>query len=197
MFFLGYNLYLLAVNLCCFLGIDLFLMLLYFFIHMLRAVLPGSFDPPTNGHINLIERASRIFDHLDVVIAVNPTKNDFFSAEERFELMSRLLEPYKRIKLHLWDKLIVDFAKKHKAKVLLRGVRALADFGYEFELAMTNKGLYPDIEIFFMPTDPKYFVLRSSAIKEIARFGGDISPMVPPLVAKAIHKKLKNTAGKG
>lgn len=177
-------------------AIDLFCLLIYL-IFMIRAVLPGSFDPPTNGHINLIERASRIFEHLDVVIAVNPDKNDFFSAEERFEIMSRLLDSYDNITLHLWEKLIVDFARIHKTKVIVRGVRALADFGYEFELAMTNKGLYPEIEIFFMPTDPKYFVLRSSAIKEIARFGGDISPMVPPAVAKAIHDKLQNQSLKG
>lgn len=160
---------------------------------MVKAVLPGSFDPPTNGHINLIERASGIFDHLDVVIAVNAYKNSFFSAEERFEILSEILGKYDNVKLHLWDRLIVDFAREQGTSVMLRGVRALTDFGYEFELAMTNKGLYPELEIFFMPTDPKYFVLRSSAIKEIAQLGGDISPMVPAEVASAIHKKLKNS----
>lgn len=157
---------------------------------MVSAVLPGSFDPPTLGHINLIERAAKIFDNLDVVIAVNPNKKNFFSAEERFELMSLLLKPFKNIKVHLWDKLVVDFARQNKTNVMIRGVRALADFGYEFELAMTNKGLYSEMEIFFMPTDPKYFVLRSSAIRDIAIFGGDITTMVPPEVASAVYDKL-------
>jgi len=160
---------------------------------MVKAVLPGSFDPPTNGHINLIERASRIFDHLDVVIATNTHKSCFFTADERFNILSGILGKYDNIEVHLWDRLIVDFAKEQGTSVMVRGVRALADFSYEFELAMTNKGLYPDLEIFFMPTDPKYFVLRSSAIKEIAQLGGDISPMVPPVVAAAIHDKLKES----
>ena len=114
-----------------------------------------------------------------------------FKSEERFELMKKLLENESNIVLHLWDRLIVDYAKKYDIKVILRGVRAIADFGYEFELAMTNKELYPDIEIVFMPTDPKYFVLRSSAIKEIAKFGGDISTMVPSIVSKALQTKVK------
>ena len=157
---------------------------------MNAAVYPGSFDPPTLGHINIIERASSIFDHLHIVIAVNLEKNNFFSPNEKFKIIKDLVKPFPNVELHLWDKLIVDFAKENNIKVMIRGVRALADFSYEFELAMTNKSLYPEIEIIFMPTDPKYFVLRSSAIKEIARFGGDISSMVPPSVAEAIKSKL-------
>ncbi len=157
---------------------------------MQKAVFPGSFDPPTNGHLNLIERASVIFSEVEVVIASNPGKNYLFSTEERFSLMQELIKPYPNVHLHVWNKLIVDFAEQIGAKVLLRGVRAIADFGYEFELSMTNKGLNPKIETLFMPTDPKYFVLRASAIKEIANFGGNISTMVPPLVAEALRKKL-------
>lgn len=157
---------------------------------MLKAVFPGSFDPPTNGHLNLIERASVIFDETDVVIAANKTKNYLFSSDERFEMMSELLKGFGNVRVFLWDKLIVDFAKQANAKILLRGVRALADFGYEFELAMTNRGLASGIETIFMPTDPKFFVLRSSAIKELAGFGGDISSMVPPLVATALKNRL-------
>ena len=160
---------------------------------MLKAVFPGSFDPPTNGHLNLIERAAALFDETDVVIATNQLKNYFFTSQERFQLMSQLVSHFSNVKVFLWDRLIVEFAEKNGAKILLRGVRALADFGYEFELAMTNRGLSGSIETIFLPTDPKYFVLRSSAIKEIAMFGGDISSMVPPVVATALREKLRET----
>ncbi len=160
---------------------------------MLKAVFPGSFDPPTNGHLNLIERAAALFDETDIVIATNQLKDYLFTSEERFELMSQLVRQFSNVKVFLWNRLIVEFAEKNNAKILLRGVRALADFGYEFELAMTNRGLNGSIETIFLPTDPKYFVLRSSAIKEIAMFGGDISSMVPPVVATALKEKLRET----
>jgi pantetheine-phosphate adenylyltransferase len=153
---------------------------------------PGSFDPPTNGHINLLHRAAKLWDKIDVVIAVNPLKRCTFSAEERLDMLKILTRDYENVKVSVWDRLIVDYAEMTGAKVIIRGVRALADFSYEFELSMTNKGLRPGIETIFMPTDPQYFVLRSSAIKEIALFGGDVSAMVPPLVADALKKKLQN-----
>ncbi len=158
---------------------------------MLKAVFPGTFDPPTNGHLNLIERAAGIFEKLYVVVAVNQAKHCLFSAEERRSMMVGLLQRYRNVEVKLWDRLIVDFAGEYDAKIMLRGVRALADFGYEFELAMTNKGLRPELEIMFMPTDPQYFVLRSSAIKEIAMLGGDVSTMVPPEVINALKNRLK------
>lgn len=158
---------------------------------MIRALFPGSFDPPTNGHLNLIRRASEIWDEIDVVIAVNPLKGYTFSADERSDMMRELVREYKNVKVTEWDKLIVDYAEKVGAKIIIRGVRALADFAYEFELSMVNKGLKPGIETIFMPTDPQYFVLRSSAIKEISLFGGDVSSMVPPLVAEALRMKLR------
>ncbi len=151
---------------------------------------PGTFDPPTNGHLNLIERAARIFDLLYVVIAVNQAKECLFSGDERQSMMRELLQNYENVQVEPWSRLIVEFTEKFHTRVILRGVRALADFGYEFELAMTNKQLNPDLEIMFMPTDPKYFVLRSSAIKEIAMYGGDISTMVPPVVAEALGRRL-------
>ncbi len=154
---------------------------------------PGSFDPPTNGHMNLIKRAASIFEELYVVIAVNNQKNTLFSSQERYEMMSLLLKDYSNVTVKLWDKLIVKFAEENHVKVMVRGVRALVDFGYEFELAMTNKELSPDVDIMFMPTDPKYFVLRSSAIKEIALLDGDISTMVPPEVALALKQRLKGS----
>lgn len=163
----------------------------YYTSSMQKAIFPGTFDPPTNGHLNLIARAAKIFEVLHVVIAVNQAKKTLFTPEERLEMMEQLLEPYENVEVHLWHRLIVDYAVDIGAKVMLRGVRALADFGYEFELAMTNKELRPDLEIMFMPTDPKYFVLRSSAIKEIAMYDGDLSTMVPPQVADALRQKLR------
>jgi pantetheine-phosphate adenylyltransferase len=157
---------------------------------MLRALMPGSFDPPTNGHLNLIERASRIYDEIEVVIAANAQKSYTFSADDRYEMMKQLVEPFPNVQVHIWDRLIVEFAEKVDARIMIRGVRALADFAYEFELSMVNKGLNPKVETIFMPTDPKYFVLRSSQIKELARLDGDISHMVPDVVARALKEKL-------
>lgn len=108
-------------------------------------------------------------------------------------MMSTLLESYPNVTVNLWDNLVVRFAENHDIKVMIRGVRALVDFGYEFELAMTNKELSPDVDILFMPTDPKYFVLRSSAIKEIALLDGDIGAMVPPEVASALKSRLRGS----
>jgi pantetheine-phosphate adenylyltransferase len=156
---------------------------------MIRAVFPGSFDPPTNGHLNVIERAAGFFDELLVVISVNLQKRTFFSPEERLGLMKSLLVDYKNVSVHLCDTLVVDFAKRHEAKLLLRGVRSVSDFSYEFELSIMNKGLDNGIETLFMPTDPRFFVLRSSAIKELLQFNGNISAMVPPIVEEALKKK--------
>lgn len=158
---------------------------------MVRAIFPGSFDPPTYGHLNIVERARSIFEELYVVIAVNPQKTGLFSPEERFDLLKELLAPYPNVSLHLCDSLIVNFARSHGCRVLVRGVRSVPDFSYEFDLSIMNKGLDPTIETIFMPTDTKYFVLRSSAIKELASFDGDLSAMVPPNVAAALRGKYK------
>ncbi|MFP4011045.1 MAG: pantetheine-phosphate adenylyltransferase [Spirochaetaceae bacterium] len=161
---------------------------------MIRALFPGSFDPPTNGHMNIVRRAAGIFDAVSVVIAVNPNKHYTFSAEERYGMMEDLVSDVPNVDVHLWDRLIVEFAERADAKVMIRGVRALDDFEYEFELSMLNKGLNPRVETILMPTDPQYFVLRSSAIKELARLGGDISTMVPEPVAVAIARKIREGA---
>ncbi|MFP3958826.1 MAG: pantetheine-phosphate adenylyltransferase [Spirochaetaceae bacterium] len=161
---------------------------------MIRALFPGSFDPPTNGHMNIVRRAAGIFDAVSVVIAANPNKHYTFSAEERYRMMEELVSDVPNVDVHLWDRLIVEFAERADAKVMIRGVRALDDFEYEFELSMLNKGLNPRVETILMPTDPQYFVLRSSAIKELARLGGDISTMVPEPVAIAIARKIREGA---
>jgi pantetheine-phosphate adenylyltransferase len=162
---------------------------------MIRAVFPGSFDPPTFGHLNIIERARGIFEELMVVVAVNRAKTGLFSPEERFGLLSELLKGYPNVSVHLCDTLIVDFARKHGCKVLVRGVRSVPDFSHEFELSILNKGLNPGVETILLPTDPKFFVLSSSAIKELASYDGDLSAMVPPIVAKAVKDKLGARSG--
>ena len=158
---------------------------------MFKAVFPGSFDPATMGHLNIIERASALFDELVVIIAENRQKKYFFSSEERLSMMKELVKPWGNISVITWDSLIVNYMKKENIRLLVRGVRGMDDFSYEFELSMMNKALHPNIETLFMTTDPKYFVLRSSTIRELASFHGDLSGMVPPLVAEALKKKYK------
>ena len=159
---------------------------------MIKAVFPGSFDPPTNGHLDIIQRASRLFDDVDVVISVNPAKQYMFSEQQRLEMLKELLKDYKNVQVHLWEGLIVNYAKEHGAKVLIRGIRSSNDFSYEFELAHMNQNLNPQIETMFLPSKEKWGVVKSSSIKELAMFGGDISRMVPPLVAQALKQKLGN-----
>ncbi|MDR1144018.1 MAG: pantetheine-phosphate adenylyltransferase [Spirochaetaceae bacterium] len=156
---------------------------------MIKAAFPGSFDPPTLGHVNIIQRAAAIFDELTVIIAENRLKKYLFSAEERLSMVSELVKPWKNVLVGLWTGLIVDFLKERHIPVLIRGVRGEGDFSYEFELSMVNKALNPEIETVFLTTDPRYFVIRSSAIKELAFFGGDTSAMVPPLVERALKAK--------
>ncbi len=156
---------------------------------MVKAVFAGSFDPPTFGHLNIIERAQKLFSEIHVVIAVNKNKSYCFSGEERLDVIQKLVSRWDNVSVHLWDSLIVDYAKKIQADVLIRGVRNDNDFLYEFDLAMMNKSLNPQIETLFLVPDPKFFVLRSSSIKELAAFGGDVSTMVPPIVEAMLKKK--------
>jgi pantetheine-phosphate adenylyltransferase len=158
---------------------------------MVDAIFPGSFDPPTFGHLNIIERAASFFGELIVVAADNPNKACLFSPDERKTMLEKIVKPWSNVSVVIWDRLIVDFMKERGIRVLLRGVRGANDFSYEFELSMMNKALSPQIETIFMTTDPRYFVLRSSAIKELASFRGDVSTMVPPVVAEALTKKFQ------
>ena len=157
---------------------------------MIKAVFPGSFDPPTNGHLDIIQRASKLFDDVDVLISVNPNKNYMFTEQERLEMLRELLKNYKNVQIHVWEGLIVNYAKETGAKVLIRGIRSSNDFSYEFELAHMNQNLNPAIETMFLPSKEKWGVVKSSSIKELALFGGDISRMVPPLVEAELKKKL-------
>jgi pantetheine-phosphate adenylyltransferase len=156
---------------------------------MLKAAFPGSFDPPTSGHINIILRAASIFDELLVVVAENKQKRYLFSAEERASMIRELIQEKKNVSVVVCGCLVVDFLKKMGIKLLIRGVRGVEDFSHEFELSMMNKALDPEIETIFMTTDPEYFVIRSSSIKELASFNGNLHGMVPPLVAKALKEK--------
>jgi len=162
---------------------------------MVKAVFPGSFDPPTWGHLNIIERARAIFSEIHVVVAVNSEKNYLFSADERVALMRDLVAPWDNVQVHSWNRLIVAYAKESEARVLIRGVRNITDFSYEFDLAMMNQSLNPEIETVFLSPDPQFFVLRSSAIKELARYGGDVTAMVPESVARALTDKYRESRG--
>ena len=160
-----------------------------YIVFMTKAVFPGSFDPPTFGHLNVIERASSLFNEIDVVVAVNPEKKYLFSAEERVEMLSELTEKFSNIHIHTWNSLIVDYAVKNNANVLLRGIRNATDFAYEFDLSLINHSLNSKIDTVFIPCEQKYVTIKSSSIKELARFGGDISQMVPDLVAEKLREK--------
>jgi pantetheine-phosphate adenylyltransferase len=158
---------------------------------MLKAAFPGSFDPPTLGHLNIVQRAASLFDELVVVVAENRQKKYLFSARERVAMIQELVKDRKNVVVETCDTLIVDFLQRRDIKLLVRGVRGVDDFSYEFELSMMNKALDPRIETIFMTTDPEYFVLRSSSIKELASFHGNTDGMVPPLVGEALKEKYR------
>ena len=156
---------------------------------MRRAMLPGSFDPPTMGHINIIERTSRLFDELYVVVANNIHKTYLFTAEERVGMLEECLRHLTNVKVVSFSGLMAIYAKENDIDVMVRGVRAQADFNYEFELAQNNMCLNPDVETLFIPTDHKYFLLHSSQIKELAAFKVDITGMVPEAVKEKMKEK--------
>ena len=159
---------------------------------MFKAVFPGSFDPPTLGHLNIIERASDIFDELFVVVAENREKKYLFPANERLDMIKEMAKARLNVKCLIWDSLVVDLMKQENIRLLIRGVRGMEDFSYEFELSMMNKALHPEIETLFITTDPRYIVLRSSSIKLLASYNGDVSQMVPATVAEALKRKFSS-----
>jgi len=160
----------------------------------MKAAFPGSFDPPTLGHLDIIRRAAGLFDELLVVIAENRQKKYLFSAAERIEMIRQLTGEFSNVTVTSCDSLIVNLLRKQNIRLLIRGIRGMEDFSYEFELSMMNKALDSSIETIFMSTDPEYLVLRSSSIKELASFGGDVSGMVPPTVADALRRKIPPNA---
>ncbi|MDR2553312.1 MAG: pantetheine-phosphate adenylyltransferase [Treponema sp.] len=162
---------------------------------MVQAVFPGSFDPPTLGHLNLIGRGAAVFDELVVVIAENRQKKALFSAEERRAMMEELARPWANVPVLVWEGLLAEFMGRRGFRVLLRGVRGMDDFAYELELSLVQQSLGFPVETVFMGTAPAYFACRSSTVKELASFGADYSWMVPPLVTEAMRAKFPPRGG--
>jgi pantetheine-phosphate adenylyltransferase len=154
------------------------------------AIYPGSFDPPTNGHLDLIERGSHIFDELVVAILRNAEKTPLFSVGERRRMLEDLTADFKNVRVDVFDGLTVEYAARSKASAVLRGIRALSDYEYELQMAMMNRKLRPDLETVFMMPAEQYSYLSSRLVREVARLGGDISGLVPEMVEQRLKEKL-------
>ena len=155
------------------------------------AIYPGSFDPVTNGHLDIAERGLKLFDKVIVAILQNPVKSFLFTVEERLEMLEVIFQKYPNIEVETFDGLLVDYAAKRKSHAILRGMRAVSDFEYEFQLALMNRRLNREVHTVFLMTGFRWIFTSSSIIKEAARFGGDIKDMVPPIV----NEKLKDKFG--
>ncbi|NJD91632.1 MAG: pantetheine-phosphate adenylyltransferase [Geobacter sp.] len=153
------------------------------------AVYPGSFDPITYGHLDVIDRALQIFDNVIVAVACNSSKNALFEIDERLDLIRAVLAGNDRVKVDTFDGLLVNYVLSQKATVIIRGLRAVSDFEYEFQLAQINRGISTDVETLFMMTSVPYSYLSSSVVKEISSLKGPVDNLVPPLVKKALEKK--------
>ena len=153
-----------------------------------KAIYPGTFDPITNGHIDILLRSLKIFDHIVVGIGPNPQKAALFSIEERISMINESVKNTPRVSVEAFNGLLVDFAKRHNARAIIRGLRAVSDFEYEFQMALMNRKLDNEIETVFLMPSEEYSYLTSSIVKVVGGFGGDISPLVP----KHVHNMLKN-----
>jgi pantetheine-phosphate adenylyltransferase len=156
---------------------------------MRRAIYPGSFDPITNGHLDVIERASKLFDEVIVAVAHNVEKQPLFTLEERLEILRRIIGARAAVRIGQFDGLLVDFAMAEKATAVIRGLRAVSDFEFEFQMALMNRKLQGSVETIFLMPKEEYTYLSSRLVKEIARLGGDVSKFVPADVARALHEK--------
>jgi len=154
-------------------------------------VYPGSFDPVTNGHLDIIDRAAKLCDKLIVAVLVNRSKAPAFTMEERVSFLEQVLGGKDNVEVIPFSGLLVDFMKKHNATTVIKGLRAVSDFEYEFQMALLNKNLDPEIETLFMMTNIKYSYLSSSAVKEIASYGGNIRDLVPEQIVDQIYEKLR------
>ena len=156
---------------------------------MRRVVCPGSFDPVTNGHLDIIGRAARLYDEVVVAVLVNPAKAGLFSLDERIGMLREVTRHYDNVRVTSFQGLLVDFCRAHDAPVVVKGLRAVSDFDYELKMAQMNFGL-AGVETLFMPTNPLYSFVSSSLVKEVAKWGGDVSPHVPDHVLGALRERL-------
>lgn len=157
----------------------------------IAAVYPGTFDPITKGHMDLVERAARLFDRVIVAVAANPSKQPVFTGDERVCLASEVLADMKKVEVCSFDSLLVDFVRERDARVILRGLRAVSDFEYEFQLAGMNRHLEPKIETLFLTPAEQYSYISSSLVREIATLGGDVSHFVHPVVEAALNRRMR------
>jgi pantetheine-phosphate adenylyltransferase len=155
----------------------------------MKVVYPGTFDPHTFGHEDLVRRASRLFDTVVVAIADSEAKRPFFSAQERIEMARDVLRPYANVEVTGFSSLLMQFVQDQGAQAILRGLRAVSDFEYEFQMAGMNRNLYPDVETLFLTPGEKYMFISATFVREIARFGGDVSKFVHPIVAERLRRK--------
>ncbi|MGH8935720.1 MAG: pantetheine-phosphate adenylyltransferase [Acidimicrobiia bacterium] len=158
---------------------------------MKTALCPGSFDPPTQGHVDVISRALQIFDRVVLAVVRNPSKQPLFSAEERVAMLEELFADNPEVEVESFDGLLVDFARAKGVEVIVKGLRALTDFDYELQMAQMNRQL-SGIDTVFVATNPEYGYLSSSLVKEVARFGASVEGLVPPLVAKALEERFSS-----
>jgi pantetheine-phosphate adenylyltransferase len=156
---------------------------------MRRAVCPGSFDPVTNGHLDIVGRASRLFDEVIVAVLINQSKTGLFTVEERIDMLREVTASYPNVRVESFRGLLVDFCREQGAAAVVKGLRAVSDFDYELQMAQMNIGL-AGVETLFMPTNPLYSFLSSSLVKEVAKWGGDVSMHVPEVVTQAMAKRL-------
>jgi pantetheine-phosphate adenylyltransferase len=157
---------------------------------VVKAIYPGTFDPITNGHLDILSRAAQLFEIVHVVVAVNVRKTTLFTLEERMDIIAGCTGHLRNVKVSSFEGLTVDCLRRHKAKVVIRGLRAVSDFEYEFQMALMNKKLYPDCETVHLMPSEQYTYLNSSVIREIAALGGSVSEFVPPLVEQRLREKL-------